>query len=282
MANWQVNGEHLLFAEIQARAAELASHEAPGQLLLPEHHAHFREQATELLIDRLLLVQEARRLHLDPSPSEVEQVQMSLSSPSAAVAACRADLRTQFTTEELARRLMVDRMLDRWRSSVSRPRPEEVRKHYSVNKDQFYKPELLHAAHVFRASERYANSEEGKVDLDRLRALVLAGERFADIASKHSDCPENGGELGWFPRGVMVEEFDRVAFSAPTGHLTPVFETPFGFHFAFIHNRKPSGIRPLDEVRASIEQTLWLGKQDREVGRRINELRSRAEIRRLP
>jgi peptidyl-prolyl cis-trans isomerase SurA len=82
-----------------------------------------------------------------------------------------------------------------------------------------------------RASEeaRRAAREEAEA----VRQRVLSGEDFTQLARRHSADPgtrERGGELGWFRRGRMVPEFDRVAFSLRTGEISPVVETSFGFH----------------------------------------------------
>ncbi|MBN2044834.1 MAG: peptidylprolyl isomerase [Anaerolineales bacterium] len=58
------------------------------------------------------------------------------------------------------------------------------------------------------------------------------GGDFGDLALKHSTGPSgpNGGDLGWFSRGQMVEEFEEAAFSAEIGDLVGPVQTEFGFH----------------------------------------------------
>src|SRR5206468_7088232 len=77
-----------------------------------------------------------------------------------------------------------------------------------------------------------------------VRALQLAeslvvtlrksgGATFADIAKKYpadSVSREQGGVLGWFRRGVMVKEFEDVAFRLRPGAISDVVRTEFGFH----------------------------------------------------
>jgi parvulin-like peptidyl-prolyl isomerase len=59
--------------------------------------------------------------------------------------------------------------------------------------------------------------------------------------------------------------------------LSPVFETGFGYHVAIVHERRPEGLVRLNEVSASIEAALHRGKQDREVGRRLEALQKNAK-----
>jgi hypothetical protein len=277
----EINGQRLYAAEIRARAAQLiAERRAAGQDGFLAH-ADVESEALELLVDRTLLVQEAHRLGLEPRLPEIDETLAQVAGRYDGVAGCRAGFNTPLTREDLRRRIMVDRILNKWRNSVRHPRAEEVNKHYAEYKEQFYAPERINAAHVVRSIDRYNSSEEGREDVATLRARVENGEPFSSVATRYSDCPENNGELGWFPRGVMVEQFDAVVFAAPIGQLTPVFETPFGYHFALVHSHLPAGVLPLSEVRDQIHQSLWLTKQDREVSRRLSDLRSRAIIRSL-
>lgn len=62
---------------------------------------------------------------------------------------------------------------------------------------------------------------------------IKDGGSFAELASKFSKCPSsrNGGDLGFFGKGMMVPEFERAAFALEVGQITekPV-KTQFGFH----------------------------------------------------
>jgi parvulin-like peptidyl-prolyl isomerase len=266
----QINGELLDPAEVRARASELRrEREAAGLELDLEQRLALQEEALEILVDRTLLVQAARRLGLAPGESEIAKLLQEVAGRFDGVAGCRAGMDTPESREDLSRRVMVDRILDRWRASVRAPGAEELRSYYRRNKEHFYTPELIQASHFVRSCESA---------VQRAYERVLAGEDFAAVAADCSDCPENGGDLGWFGRGVMVEDFDRAVFISPVNQLTAVFRTVFGFHFAVVHERRPEGIRPFDEVRPEVARSLLLAKQDREVGRQLAEMRARAVI----
>ena len=85
---------------------------------------------------------------------------------------------------------------------------------------------------------------------------VEGGAKFADLAKAESDdtgSGENGGDLGSFGPGQMVEEFDKVAFSAPVGQVSEPIKTAFGYHLILIDER---GAKKFEEVRGDIEQAL--------------------------
>ena len=105
------------------------------------------------------------------------------------------------------------------------------------------------------------------------------GESFAKIADEDSDCPGNGGDLGWFAEGYMVEEFEDVVFKLEFGKYSDVFKTPFGYHIARLDDKREGNYVPLEEVSIDIRQNLETENRDRKFKEILSELRSQADIR---
>ena len=63
---------------------------------------------------------------------------------------------------------------------------------------------------------------------------------FEDAAKKYSKCPSkaNGGDLGYFGKGMMVKEFEKAAFEAPESTITNPVETQFGWHLIKIIDKR--------------------------------------------
>lgn len=101
--------------------------------------------------------------------------------------------------------------------------------------------EQVRASHILVATEEAARELiEGR----------LQTEDFAEVAkdvSTDTATAENGGDLGWFPRGVMAEPFEEAAFSLEVGEMTqePV-HTQFGWHIIKVTDHAES--RPLTET----------------------------------
>ncbi len=75
---------------------------------------------------------------------------------------------------------------------------------------------------------------------------VNKGADFAELARTHSQDPGSGaqgGDLGWNRRGAMVKEFDEMMFALPVGRVSPVVETPFGFHIIKVDRAQPAEVK---------------------------------------
>ena len=73
---------------------------------------------------------------------------------------------------------------------------------------------------------------ETKEEADELRKEILGGKAFEDVAALKSMCPSgaNGGDLGYFGKGMMVKPFEDACFSMEKGDLSEPVETQFGWH----------------------------------------------------
>jgi peptidyl-prolyl cis-trans isomerase D len=123
----------------------------------------------------------------------------------------------------------------------------EIRTHYDRNREQFQRPAT---ARVTLAYLPKTSPADTAIALQRARAIrqeIVAGADFAEVARRESQDPgsrEQGGDLGTFGRGDMVDEFEEAAFSLPVGQVSEPVESPFGYHLIQVQERTA------DEVRA--------------------------------
>ncbi|HHO47744.1 MAG TPA: hypothetical protein ENN06_04725 [Desulfobacteraceae bacterium] len=138
---------------------------------------------------------------------------------------------------------------------------EAVRAYYEENIDTYSVPERRRARHILlRVSEvddagvRTARKKKAEEILE----LAREGDDFAELARQYSEDPSaaNGGDLGFFSRGAMVEPFDDAVFRMQPGDISEVVETVFGFHIIKLEEVSRAGVRSLDEVRDEIADRL--------------------------
>ena len=149
---------------------------------------------------------------------------------------------------------------------------EEIQADVEAHPDQFQEPEQVHAAQIVVKELDQAKE---------IRAKLREGAKFADLAREHSLSADakDGGDLGWFPRGVMPPQFDAVAFSLGAGQISDVVTTDYGFHIFKLLERRPARKKDVAVVRAEVERRLLRAKQEQAQTDFVTQLRSRAEIR---
>ncbi|MDD4929964.1 MAG: SurA N-terminal domain-containing protein [Gallionella sp.] len=136
---------------------------------------------------------------------------------------------------------------------------EDVRKYYEEHPSEFETPEQRQAAHILltvAATAPKAEQDAVKARAEQLLASVKQNPaRFAELAKQNSQDPgsaANGGDLGFFGRGMMVKPFDEAVFSLKTGEISGLVKSDFGYHIIRLTAIKPSKTAPFEEVSASV------------------------------
>jgi hypothetical protein len=115
---------------------------------------------------------------------------------------------------------------------------------------------------------------------EALREQLGAGADFAELARTNSIGPEaaEGGALPPYAKGQLPEAFDR-AFELEPGQLSPVIESPYGFHLFLVESKLPAHEASFDEMREKIAAELAERALDDLRRDWVRDLRKKAEIR---
>ncbi|ALC15885.1 parvulin-like peptidyl-prolyl isomerase [Desulfuromonas soudanensis] len=150
---------------------------------------------------------------------------------------------------------------DRYRDEVTY-NDEEIEKFYRRHLDRFAVEEQVKASHILikLAKDADDKTRNKKRELaEKILAEARAGKDFAELARKYSDDPgtaAKGGDLGYFPRGAMVPDFEAAAFILKPGEFSDIIETPFGLHIIRSEGYIEAGIKPLAEVIDKVKTGL--------------------------
>lgn len=203
-----------------------------------------RRQVLDWMIDQEIIVQAAASEGLSISDEELEgRVQEII-----AQAGGRAEFDQWLIANDLT-------MADFRQQLQSELLGQKIRDR--VLADLSSQAEQVHARHI---------QVDGQEQAEDILVQLKSGVDFADLAEERSQdlgSRENGGDLGFFPRGIMPSEFEEVAFALAPGEISEVVQTPFGFHVIQVLERDPSR-----QVPEAMLQTLrdrafvqWLSEQ---------------------
>ena len=205
------------------------------------------------LIDRELIAAEAALLNIDISPDELD--------------AAQAEVRGQYSPEEFSQFLHKQRKSpESWLAALRQrlltakvtaalvnQQPaienEQLEAYYRAHKEDYRRPLEV------RARQMLFHSREEAV---KVRNLYREGTDFKALAQKFSLSPdrENGGDLGYFAKGMLPPEFDDAIFRLPVGQISDPVASPYGYHLFLVERRRKAGVRPYAAVKDEIYEEL--------------------------
>jgi len=180
--------------------------------------------------------------------------------------------------QDLAQRMQTERLIARITEAVPEPTDKQIEAYYEEHRERFTIPEMIRAAHIVKHPTPATDPQQVEAEMRQILEQLQAGADFAQMAAEHSDCPDNGGGLGFFARGQMVEAFDEVVFSLQPGEISDVFQTQYGFHIATVLERRPPVPCPLEEVRPVIVKELADAARQRALEQFVDAEKEKATI----
>lgn len=148
---------------------------------------------------------------------------------------------------------------------------------YKAEPGRFATPAQTQARHILIKG----TGTDSRAQAEKLLTQLKAGASFEDLARQYSADPGSaakGGDLGFFPKGRMVEPFEK-ALDALTnsGELSPVVESTFGFHIIRLEARKPATQQSFEEVQEQLRaETVTKIQQDARL-KEVNRLQAEAK-----
>jgi peptidyl-prolyl cis-trans isomerase C len=285
----EVNGAPIVESRIEkASEAERVRLAATGTPLTADEERALRRDALALVIAGELVYQAALADGIDVPEDEIDLQLERVRSQFADEEEFEHHLEAtgssaEVLREEARRRLLMEKYVD----AVTRGldvADDDARKIYEEQEDRFMGEEQLRAAQILvrlRPGDPAERREAARRRIEEAHRRAVAGEEFGALAREYSESPlaERGGDMGFFPRGRTLPEFEQVVFSVPVGQISPVFETPHGFHVVKVLEHRKSGLRPFEEVRTELLMVLAREKRDQALQERVASLREQAEIR---
>ena len=149
----------------------------------------------------------------------------------------------------------------------------EIQAQYQANIATYSTPEQVHVRHILFKTE---GKDDAKVKAAAEAVLAKAkapGADFAKLATQYSEdegSKDKGGEYDFFGKGTMVKEFEDAAWALQPNEISGLVKTQFGYHIIKMLEKRPASVKPLDEVKAQIDDQLRWQKAQAEA-QKIND-----------
>ena len=260
-----------------------------GQEATPEHSKEINKTIVDDLVNRELLIQNCSKTGIKVSNDELnkeitsikskfqteEQFNQAVKSQNLTIDEVKSDVRKALAIKKLMKNDIEDKII---------VDEKAINEYYKNNPDKFIEGESIKASHILLMVDKNAAKdakETAKKKIDGLLIRVKKGEDFAKLAKENSDdkgSGQNGGDLGFFSKGMMVPNFEKAAFSLKKDEVSEVVETEFGYHIIKLTDKKPSRTIPQSEVHDRLKNFLKSMEANKKVSEYLADLRKKADI----
>jgi len=285
----RINGKEIKKADLLKEAEGLKS-QLGGATLPPALPAAFYRQVLDGLIARELLLGDAKASGITVSDAEVNKQLDGLKSrfpkPEDYQKALAANGLSEATLASTAReQILVQKYVDaKVMPTLPATSDAAMKSFYDQNLEKMKQPERRHLRHILIKADKdtpAADKTKAKTKAEALLARIKKGEDFAKLAKENSDDPgskENGGDLSWVQKGQTVPAFEQAAWTLKKNELSPVVESPFGYHIIQLLDVQESRVMPFEEVKSRIGEFLKQKQGQDQVRAKIQDLRTKAKV----
>jgi len=173
--------------------------------------------------------------------------------------------------EELKKQVIIKVYVQKKIEAQTNITDAELQKFYDENKEKLKTGDQVRASHILVKSEQEAQ--------DILKQLKSGGN-FEQLAGKYSidAAKTKGGDLGWFSKGSMIPEFEKVAFAMKEGETSGIVKTQFGYHIIKLTGKRPAGVPPFADVKDQLKAKLMPQKQQEAFQKLRDDLKKSAKL----
>lgn len=288
----RVNGEEISRLRLERYFAEYLEDQgrAVGSFRDSKACKQLRKTALDALIDRELLWQEAIKRGVVISDAVVkDQIDQTRQAMGGAEVFARhlEDAGfdeagyTEYTRRELAARQVFNDL-----TQTGEPDEKQVRAFYEEHRAEMNRPEAVQVRHILVKVAPGADPstvEAARLRLMGMRASIVAGADFASIALSGSEdaSASEGGDLGYFPRGRMLPEFEAAAFALTPGAVSEPVRTSVGWHLIYLENHMEASNVPQEQGLEMVRAYLARQQQVQARLQALAQLRSSNRIERI-
>ena len=284
-----INGKNISRDKLQAQVDHLINQRGlnSGGITQPALFKQIQQEVVDQLIVQELLWQEAKRRNFiveDEFVNErLRQMKSGFDTEQAFQFKIQAGGFTEETyREDIRQQVSVQRMISQGIAPSISISDEEVENFYEANMDQMHRPVAVHARHILIKPESAEPEAQqaAKDEAGEILAEIRAGEDFVKLATDRSQAPSapQGGDLGYFGPGKMVEPFEKAAFALQPGETSEVVQTQFGYHIIRLEDRRGGDTAPVEEVADKIRNYLSQQKLQSEVETLVTTLRNESDV----
>ncbi|MBN2372386.1 peptidylprolyl isomerase [bacterium] len=275
----QVNGKSITIEDFERELLRLNIDKNEPHIESDEQIKLLKKELLLFMIDRELLILEAKSMGINISQEEIDVYLKDLAMGYPPERFPIENHLKSFTFEEqcslISDGLLIRRLIQKIIEPALSVNEEEKRSFFLSHKKEFER------TREFRVRQIVVESE---IEAREIQDLLRKGYDFEEIARQRSLGPEKeeGGDLGFFELDQMPPEFDDVAGQLKEGEISDVFQTDYGCHIFKLVETRETQVTNWEDAEPRLTQILLAKKRDEAFHDWLVELRTRADIKIYP
>src|SRR3989338_219549 len=275
----KVNGEQIKLEELDAEVAKL-----PAIYSQMSDKLTLKKTVLEQMIIKRLLMQEAKKLNIEVSDDEVKQKvkevyeKFSLTQEQFLKKLEEQNIKYEDLVNDYKEQMLLNKLIEAVLVK-EKPTDAQITEFYDKNKETLETVKASHILVCFTGATKCAQNrteQEALTIINNVLSKANSGEDFDKLAKEYSDDPtgETSASLGWFNKGAMVPEFEKVAFETEAGKITQPVKTSFGYHIIKVEEKKTT----LEELKDDISTQITNEEVQSKIGIYIDSLKKESKI----
>lgn len=227
------------------------------------------------MIERRLQLQEARARGIEVSDQEVKSAVEQMKRQGEKI-----DLGDPLSARNVKDQLTLLKVVDREVRSGVMVGEAEMKRYYQEHRDRFALPEEHTLSQILVRPKSSDDTAEAVGRARRVLSELKQGEKFEDVALRHSDGPNasRGGRLGLVRQGELLPAIERAIAPLVAGGVSDIIESPEGLHIVRVEEKHPKQYRPFDEVKFEIQGLVFQQKSEDVFQAWLVDLKNKAYI----
>jgi len=241
-----------------------------------------------LIVDRLI-DQEAKKYGTAMKDDDVmATIRSMLASQNLSMEEFEARLAKSGVTIEQYKEKMKEQMLKsrilkfevNYKVSVS---DQEIGEYYGKHRDEYEGKDAVRIKQILLPFPKDADGhrkEMLRAEAEKIHRSLMAGNPFDAVAARYAQNPQvvAMGDMGFLEKGTMVSAVDQIAFRLQVREISPIIESPIGYHIIQVTDKRGEGLKSIESVRNEIKLKIEEEKMEKKFEEWVDGLKKKSLI----
>jgi parvulin-like peptidyl-prolyl isomerase len=269
-----VNGAKIYLDEYQSRLNQKMPMLPKDLLLNQSNYKRLEEEVLDGMITEKIMYLRAQELNISVSSGELEtkiNEVMKEYGEDFANLLVQENVKYEEWRDDIKKEMLIKKLVAVDVNANIRVSGDEAEDYFNERRNDYKVESRVRVAQIVVSDQATAKEAEARLN---------AGEDFAKVATEMSIAPEaiSGGDLGYITRQIMPEPLDDTIFKLPVNKISPIVQSPYGFHIFKVLEIQSAKIRIFADMKEEVIAEIRAQKEDAAFTTWLEALKMKAVI----